>query len=116
MAHRLYLDHNVKGSIVRGLRIRGLDVLTAEEDQAARLVDPVVLRRATELERVLFTEDKDFLSLAYETLDAGHFGVVYASQNSPVGPVIEDLEFIARVSEPGDLRNQLLRIPFSPQS
>ncbi|GMU51424.1 MAG: hypothetical protein AMXMBFR33_05700 [Candidatus Xenobia bacterium] len=116
MAHRLYLDHNVKGSIVRGLRIRGLDVLTAEEDQAAQLVDPVVLRRATELERVLFTEDKDFLSLAYEALETGHYDVVYASQNSPVGPVIEDLELIARASEPGDLRNQLLRVPFGTQS
>lgn len=112
MAHRLYLDHNVKGAIVRGLRSRGLDILTAEEDGASRLIDRDVLRRATELERILFSEDKDFLALAYETLETGHFGVVFASQHSPVGAVLDDLELTAQVHEPGELRNQLLRIPF----
>ena len=45
------MDHHIKGSIVAGLCARGLDVLTARGDQAARLVDEVLLERATALGR-----------------------------------------------------------------
>lgn len=117
MALRFYFDHNVKHAILLGLRSRGIELVSAWEDQGERRKDPMVLRRATELERVLFTQDKDFLALAYSSLAEGeHGGVVYASQHSMVRAVIDDLELIALASEPDDLRNQLLRIPFSAHS
>jgi hypothetical protein len=34
---RLYLNHNVSRAITQGLRLRGVDVLTAFEDGAHRL-------------------------------------------------------------------------------
>jgi len=57
MALKLYMDVHVPRSITVGLRLRGRDVLTAQEDGAARLQDPELLDRAAELGRVLFTQD-----------------------------------------------------------
>jgi len=51
----LYMDVQVPAAITRGLRRRGVDVLTAQEDGTARLKDPALLDRATVLGRIIFT-------------------------------------------------------------
>jgi predicted nuclease of predicted toxin-antitoxin system len=60
----LYLDHNVHGAITAGLRRRGIDCLTAQEDGMAQAGDPAILDRASRLQRVLFTHDDDLLVIA----------------------------------------------------
>jgi len=57
---RLYMDVHVRREVTVGLRMRGVDVLTAQEDGAATLPDAELLTRATELGRVLFSQDTDF--------------------------------------------------------
>jgi hypothetical protein len=49
------MDHHVHSGITKGLRRRGIDVLTAGEDGRASVPDEVLLERATELGRVVFT-------------------------------------------------------------
>ncbi|HVR29317.1 MAG TPA: hypothetical protein VMS86_07245 [Thermoanaerobaculia bacterium] len=39
MSLRLYFDHNVSRAISQGLRLRGVDVITASDDGAERLAD-----------------------------------------------------------------------------
>lgn len=74
MSLALYLDHNVRAAIAAGLARCGVDVLTAFDDGYARADDPTVLARATELGRVLFTNDDDYLSIARDWLKGGrHF-------------------------------------------
>jgi predicted nuclease of predicted toxin-antitoxin system len=51
--------------MTEGLRLREVDVLTAQEDGAATLDDPVLLDRAMALGRVVFTQDEDFLREAH---------------------------------------------------
>jgi hypothetical protein len=46
MSLGLYMDVHAPRPITRGLRRRGVDVLTAQEDGAARAPDPELLRRA----------------------------------------------------------------------
>lgn len=58
---RLYMDVHVPYAVTTGLRLRGVDVLTAQEDGASELDDPALLDRATELGRVLYTQDDDLL-------------------------------------------------------
>jgi len=58
----LYMDHNVPRAITVGLRLRGVDVITAYEDGADDMDDSALLDRATELGRVLFTHDDDLLA------------------------------------------------------
>lgn len=60
MSVRFYMDVHVRRSVTNGLRLRGVDVLTAQEDGGAGLDDPALLDRATSLERVLFTQDRIF--------------------------------------------------------
>ena len=57
----LYLDVHIPAAITEGLRLRGVDVLTAQEDGGRRLPDDKLLDRATALGRVLFTQDDDLL-------------------------------------------------------
>ena len=62
MALRLYMDHNIHGAVVRGLRRRGVDVITAYEDGMRRAADHRLLDRASSLDRVLVTADDDLVT------------------------------------------------------
>ena len=61
MAITLYMNQHVPRAITIGLRLRGVDVLTAYEDGASEMDDAALLDRAGELGRVLFTQDDDLL-------------------------------------------------------
>jgi predicted nuclease of predicted toxin-antitoxin system len=53
------MDVHVPAEITNGLRLRGIDVITSQEDGTRESDDESLLARATELERMLFTEDTD---------------------------------------------------------
>jgi len=57
----LYMDAHVPRAITLGLRLRTVDVLTAQEDGSETLSDSELVNRATQLNRVLFTFDDDLL-------------------------------------------------------
>ena len=61
MSVRLYIDVHVRRAVTDGLRLRGVDVLTAQEDGAAEFEDDALLERASGLRRVLFSQDDDLL-------------------------------------------------------
>jgi hypothetical protein len=61
---RFYMDQHVHGGITAGLRRIGIDCLTAAEDGSNELGDASLLARATELERVVFSNDLDMPLLA----------------------------------------------------
>jgi hypothetical protein len=114
MAVALYLDEQVQSAITNGLRQRGIDVLTAQEDGHDATPDPVVLDRATALGRVVFTQDMDFLAEAHaRQLNGVAFaGVVYAHQIAvSIGNCIRDLELVAAVYEPADMENRVEYLP-----
>ena len=58
------MDQHVPRAITIGLRLRGIDVITAFEDDAAEMTDSELLDRAGEIGRVLFTQDDDLLAEA----------------------------------------------------
>ena len=95
----LYMDVHVPRAVTNGLRRRGMDVLTAQEDGTAELDDPALLDRATELNRPLYTHDDDLLIEAHRRQQAGETfaGVIFSHQlRSPIGKCIDDLELIWR--------------------
>jgi len=57
----LYMDMQVRGTVTRALRERGVGVLTAQEDGTNRLPDPELLDRSMATQRVLFSQDADLL-------------------------------------------------------
>ena len=75
-----YMDHHVPRAITLGRRLRGVDVLTAYEDGTSELDDAALLDRASELGRVLFTQDDDLLAEAAKRQGEGipFHGVIFA--------------------------------------
>jgi predicted nuclease of predicted toxin-antitoxin system len=110
----LYMDVHVPFAITAGLRLRGVDVLTAQDDDTAELDDDVLLDRVTNLGRVIFTRDVDFLGHARERQRTGmtFSGVVYAHQlKASIGQCVADLELIAKAYEPEDMMDRVEYLP-----
>jgi hypothetical protein len=108
------MDVHVHYAITAGLRLRGVDVLTAQEDGARQLSDSALLDRATVSGRVLFSQDEDLLCEATQRQRSGETfaGVIYAHQlKVTIGQCIRDLEFLAQVGEPGDFVNRVEYLP-----
>ncbi len=114
MAIAIYMDTHIPKAITVGLRVRGVDIITAQEDNAANLSDSELLNRATALQRALFTFDDDLLVEATQRQRKGiHFaGVIYAHPlRVSIGTCIRDLEMIAKGVEPKDLVNRVEILP-----
>ena len=114
MSIAFYMDENVHRGITDGLRIRNVDVLTVQEDGRTGFRDPVILDRATELERVLFSQDDDFLTEATRRQQErkNFSGVVYAHKlRVSVGDCVRDLEIIAKAAYPEELANRVQYLP-----
>jgi hypothetical protein len=108
------MDQHVPGPITRGLRRRGVDVITAFEDRRHELEDSDLLDRASELERVLFTQDDDLLAEAAYRQRHGIFfhGVIYGhQQHVSIGDCVEDLELIAKTCDRLDVINDVMFLP-----
>ena len=109
------MDQNIPRAITVGLRLRGIDVITAFEDNASEMDDSDLLDRASELGRVLFTQDDDLLTEAAKRQKNGiHFqGLIYAHQlRISIGACVNDLEIIVKAAEPDELANAVVLLPF----
>lgn len=114
MSIALYMDEHVHRAISTGLRLRGVDVLTAQEDERRHTPDPILLDRATELHRVFFSQDDDLLVEAHRRQAKGipFTGVIYAHQlNITIGQCISDLELLTKAADPEDLANRVEYLP-----
>lgn len=119
MGARLYMDVHVPGPITEQLRRCGVDVLTAQDDAHDTAADERVLERASELQRVVFTQDVLFRVLAEDWQRQGRefAGLLFGPQlGGTIGQYVQDLELIARASEPSDWQNVVQFLPFSRRS
>ena len=111
MSLGLYMDVHVPRPITRGLRRRGVDVLTAQEDGTARLEDPDLLDRATALGRILFSQDEDLIAegVRRQRTSRPFATVVFARQlELSIGRCIADLETLAKAATPEDAQGQII--------
>lgn len=110
----LYMDVHIKQAVTLGLRRRGVDVLTAQEDGTTTLDDAVLLDHAGTLGRLIFTQDDDFLAEAHRRQASGKsfVGVAYTHQlNASISRCIADLEMIAFAGDLEDYANQVIYLP-----
>jgi Domain of unknown function (DUF5615) len=109
------MDHHVPPAITAGLQARGVDVITAYEDSGHTLDDPMLLDRASELGRVLFTQDDDLLREATRRQRASipFNDIIYGSQRLSIGQCVDDLEIIAKAGVSEDLANRVGYLPLS---
>lgn len=102
---RYYTDEHVAKAVIRGLRLRGIDVLTASEADMLGATDEEHLHRAAENARVIFTQDDDFLRLAARGHE--HTGIVYAPQHTPISTMISGLMRIYQIVTLDEMRNHI---------
>jgi len=110
----LYMDVHIPRAITVQLRLSGVDVLTAQEDGHAEVDDTVLLDRATELGRVLFTQDKGLLAETARRQRAGtpFGGLIYSpAVRTYIGAAVSDLRTIAEASDPSEWVNRVDYLP-----
>ena len=108
------MDVHVPRAVTTALRLRAIDVLTAQEDGTAEWDDGHLLRRATELGRILVSQDEDLLREGARRLkeDTDFSGIVYARQlRVTIGQMVDDLELIARVTSLEEWRGRIEYLP-----
>jgi hypothetical protein len=98
---RYYTDEQVARAVIRGLRQRGIDVLSVPEAGMMGAEDEEHLALAIAQHRVLVTHDNDFLRLA--AARSPHAGIVYAPHRTPLGVLIRGLFLIHQVLEAEDM-------------
>jgi predicted nuclease of predicted toxin-antitoxin system len=96
-----YTDEHVSRAVIRGLRQRGVDVLTVPDAGMMGATDEEHLAFASQNDRVLFTQDADFLRLAAEGTE--HAGIVYARQQTPISRIIQGLMLVYQLLTPDDM-------------
>lgn len=114
MSLRLYMDVHVPAAITEGVRSRGVDVLTSQEDGTRSFPDPELLDRAEALGHILFTQDTDLLREATRRQRSRETfaGVVFARQRGvSIGRCVGDLVLLSSLCEPEDLANSVHFLP-----
>jgi predicted nuclease of predicted toxin-antitoxin system len=107
MAGRIsfYTDEHVAKAVIRGLRHRGVDVLTVPEAGMLGASDEEHLALASRESRVVFTQDDDFLRLA--AAGSPHAGIVYAPQHTPTRAILRGLMLIFEVLSAEEMQGHI---------
>ena len=114
MSLSIYMDVHVPFAITRGLRRRGIDVLTSQQDGTTEMPDDQLLDRAMQLGRMLFSRDQDLLVEAAHRLRIGKpfATVLFARQlDVSIGQCVMDLEIILKTGQPEEIIGQAIYLP-----
>ena len=103
---RFYTDEHVPLAVTKGLRRRGVDVLTVQEAGLLGATDKEHLAFARRERRVLFTQDEDFLQL--HAAGVVHAGIVYThQQGTSIGELIYKLMLVHEIFEASEMEGQI---------
>ena len=103
---RFYFDQHIPGAVSAGLRLHGVDVLTAWEAGRCGTPDPDQLAFATAEDRVVMTFDPDYLALHRSGVP--HSGIVWCpARKYSVGQLIQVLLLVHGVLDRDDMRNHV---------
>ena len=109
MSLRLYADECVNGHLVAGLRRRGIDVVTAADEELRGADDPAQLERAIALGRTMVTGDQDFLPLVNQLLRDGlEFpGLIFILPRTTVGAALRSIVVLVEATQAPAMRNRI---------
>jgi hypothetical protein len=103
---QFFFDQHLSHDVADGLRLRGIDVLTAQQAGRCGLPDPDQLQFATSAERVIVTFDTDYLAL--DASGVVHAGIAWcpATKHS-IGGLINALLLVHGVLTRDEMRNHV---------
>lgn len=103
---RFHLDEHVSSAIAHGLRRREIDVTTTADADLLGASDEEHVAYALRENRVIFTNDRDFLRLAGGGIV--HAGIVYCPpEKSTIGDVIRYLALMHECVAPDEAMNRV---------
>ena len=102
---KFHLDESVNPAVAEGLLRRGVKVTTSHDLGMLGASDSEHLVKAFTEQRVIFTQDDDFLKL--HASGAEHAGIVYARQQTSVGHIIRGLMLIYQVLTPDEMKGHV---------
>jgi len=111
---QLSTDVHVPAPITYALRLRGIDAMTCQTDGRIRASDEELLKRASGLGRIFFTQDEDLLGIASRwTAEGRDFsGVIYCHQLAAgISTIVSDLELIVKVMSEQELNMRVVYLP-----
>jgi len=100
------LDESCDPRIAVGLRLHGIDVTTTAEAGLLSTPDEIQLAYAVANNRVVVTQDTDFLRFASAGYE--HLGIIFfAAQSRSIGQVIRAVRRIWEIYEAEEMRNRV---------
>lgn len=100
-----YINESVNVAVGKGLKRRGVKVISARDANNLGLSDKEQLDYATKNNLVIVTHDDDFLSMA---MKLEHKGIVYVRQQKySVGDLIRRLKLLWDITEQKDIVNHV---------
>jgi hypothetical protein len=103
---RFHLDENVDSAVADGLRRRGVDVTMPNDVGLIGASDEAHLAFAFSQQRVIFTHDDDFLSLAAGGSE--HWGLAFChAEARSIGQILAGLLLIVDCLAPEEMRNHI---------
>ena len=114
MAVALFFDVHVDHAIAGQLRLRQVDVSTAQEDGVDRLSDELLLEHAVRLGRPLVTHDIRLHAMAETWQRQGRpfCGVIFGHlMQVSIGQCVQDLEIVAKATDAEDWSSAIIRLP-----
>lgn len=103
---RFYFDQHMNPKVAAGLRLRGVDVLTAQDAGRCGYDDPDQLAYATAAGRVMVTFDVDYITL--HNAGTGHAGIAWAREDKySIGGLINVLHLLHGVYTAADMTDRL---------
>jgi len=103
---KFHLDEHVDSAVASGLRRRGVDLTTTCDVGLAGASDARQLQYCIETDRVIYTNDQDFLVLA--TTESSHPGIVFSVQSkTSIGDAIRNLLLVWEILAPDDMKGRV---------
>jgi predicted nuclease of predicted toxin-antitoxin system len=103
---RYHLDENCDPRIASGLRAHGIDVTTTMDAGLLHAQDEEQLSHAHLENRVIFTQDADFLR--FHSAGVPHPGIAYCRPKTrSLGEIIRMLVLLWEVYDPGEMRGRI---------
>ena len=110
MKIKIYADENVNGTIVNGLRRRGVEIQSTYEAGNLGIPDEIQLAYAVAQNACLFTHDDDLLTIAdqWQKIGKEHSGIIFVHQEKlTIGEIIGRIKLIVDILSPEEMKNHI---------